>query len=208
MANYKRYCDISTYQYALNLDPDEYFKRYERLLPAGLTENDTVLLHRIDNIECIFKIVEKNPKARYTVYGDKRINAVLKRLGRSELVGFVDSCRQRVDDCKTIDASRYDYVVYNRHPSSRSPTKLQTMLGIPVGAKVQIGDRQCEVLNNDTILFDGKQSKIHPAEKMYRQSVGKSTNIDPFALTFYNGVSLYELRHRYNNTLLVERNKR
>ena len=61
--------------YKLNYDANEYFKKF--YIPK-LKDGSKVLLHAISNLDCLVKIIEKNPNCEYYVYDLDTVFELLK----------------------------------------------------------------------------------------------------------------------------------
>ena len=73
--------DISSFQIAaskMHANGNAYFKLFEKHIPTKLGENSSVLLYKIDNLSCIYKIVNMNSKAHYVVVSNDAVNNALQ----------------------------------------------------------------------------------------------------------------------------------
>lgn len=58
-------------------DEEKYFSLFEKHIP-DLGSDKKVLIYAIDNLGCICKMIEKNPNAQYTIYGNACVNDCIK----------------------------------------------------------------------------------------------------------------------------------
>lgn len=89
------------------LDSDAYFSLFDKHIPYGLNEKSDVLLHSISNVGCILNIINRNPKASYTVVGNKYVNDALKLMLSPEIKARL------VENLALEDSSSYDLIVIN-----------------------------------------------------------------------------------------------
>lgn len=83
------------------MDAGKYFALYDKLLPTGLTQDDSVLLFKIDNIDVIERIIARNPDAKYVVFGNAAMNESMKMLGFKQVVKYYDAVK-KFDDRKRL----------------------------------------------------------------------------------------------------------
>lgn len=60
----------------VNANGSKYFELFDRHIPK-LTSDAVVLIYDISNLDCIVRIIQKNPSARYVIYGNKYVNEAL-----------------------------------------------------------------------------------------------------------------------------------
>lgn len=85
-----------------------YFSLFDKHIPDGLTDSSSVLVYDISNYDCILKIMAKNPKAKYFVYGSKVVNEVLKGFAKAYAISFLEE----ILDKYNIDM-KFDCIIMN-----------------------------------------------------------------------------------------------
>lgn len=154
----KEIVELKQFNDRLLRDPDEYFIRFDKLLPSGLTKDNTVLLYKIDNIGCISKIIARNPQAKYTIFGNKYVNDALRLIDIGVDITYIDSTT-KFNDRRLIDYTAFDYSCYEWPPESKNPVDM-LKIGLKVGTHLTISTRdESEVLASATI-HDGRHVKL------------------------------------------------
>ena len=73
--------DIPSFQIAaskMRADGNAYFKLFEKHVPRNLDMNSVVLLYKLDNLSCIYNIINMNSKAHYVVVSNTAVNTALQ----------------------------------------------------------------------------------------------------------------------------------
>jgi hypothetical protein len=73
--------DISSFQIAaskMHANGNAYFKLFEKYVPRNLGLDSVVLLYKLDNLSCIYKIVNMNSKTHYVVVSNDAVNNALQ----------------------------------------------------------------------------------------------------------------------------------
>ena len=73
--------DIPSFQIAaskMRADGNAYFKLFEKHVPRNLDMNNVVLLYKLDNLSCIYKIINMNSKTHYVVVSNDAVNTALQ----------------------------------------------------------------------------------------------------------------------------------
>ena len=73
--------DISNFQIAaskMRADGNAYFKLFEKHVPRNLDMNNVVLLYKLDNLSCIYNIINMNSKTHYVVVSNDAVNTALQ----------------------------------------------------------------------------------------------------------------------------------
>ena len=73
--------DIPSFQIAaskMRADGSAYFKLFEKYVPRNLDINNVVLLYKLDNLSCIYNIINMNSKAHYFVVSNTAVNTALR----------------------------------------------------------------------------------------------------------------------------------
>ena len=73
--------DIPSFQIAaskMRADGNAYFKLFEKHVPRNLDMNNVVLLYKLDNLSCIYNIINMNSKTHYVVVSNDAVNTALQ----------------------------------------------------------------------------------------------------------------------------------
>lgn len=73
--------DIPSFQIAaskMRADGNAYFKLFEKHVPRNLDMNSVVLLYKLDNLSCIYNIINMNSNAHYVVVSNTAVNTALR----------------------------------------------------------------------------------------------------------------------------------
>lgn len=136
-------------------DPEKYFSQFDKLLPSGLSDKDTVLLYRISNIEVMKKIIARNPHARYTIFDDKHVNGMCKALGLENVEKYVDATVYKTKDAKTFDYTKFTWACFEWHPISNKPTDF-LKIGLKPGQKLYVFSKDGKTEYGHSTIVDGR----------------------------------------------------
>lgn len=145
-------------------DGEKYFLLFDRYIPT-LGSGQTVLLYSIDNIDCISRIVKKNPEASYVVYGDRFVNACVKSMFPS-----VETIDSDFENRKTYNIDmKFDCVIMN------PPYEKNLHLKILAEAIKHLKDDNSRVVNLSPIrwLQDPLAQYKKSNYKRYEESISK-----------------------------------
>lgn len=190
-------------RWEMSKDVDEMFAMYKKYLPTNVKDHETILIHSIYNVGCICKIIESNPNAKYTLYGNKFFIEGLREL-YSELNIIAIDC--------PVDPSKYDFVVYRKHPDTSKRTNFHK-LGIMNGS-ILIGnefpDITVKVIGPHHVEMNGKRytpSYIAYHELVNRGLISGKYSVDGYHHFRYNGRLVCEIRQEQEEHLCVVKNK-
>lgn len=109
--------DIPSFQIAaskMRADGSAYFRLFEKHVPRNLSLDSVVLLYKLDNLSCIYKIINMNSKAHYVVVSNDAVNTALRAvLDKSIDVKYIEEFDFEETDMK------FDAIVMNP-PYSRN----------------------------------------------------------------------------------------
>lgn len=72
----------------IGADEQKYFDLFDKHIPENV--NGNVLIYDISNLGCIYKIIQKNPEAKYFIYGNESVNKGLACMTYEFNVKFLD----------------------------------------------------------------------------------------------------------------------
>ena len=98
-------------------DGSKYFALLDKHIPSGLGPGTRVMLYALGNLDCILKIIEKNPAAEYIVSDSAVMSKILPLVTKSR-VKFVPFCLDRYNIFGKYDM-KFDCIVMNP-PYSRN----------------------------------------------------------------------------------------
>lgn len=109
--------DIPSFQIAaskMRADGNAYFKLFEKHVPRNLDMNSVVLLYKLDNLSCIYNIINMNSKTHYVVASNTAVNTALQVvLDKSIDVKYIEELDFKKTDMK------FDCIIMNP-PYSRN----------------------------------------------------------------------------------------
>ena len=103
--------DISSFQIAaskMRADGNAYFKLFEKHIPRNLDMNNVVLLYKLDNLSCIYNIINMNSKTHYVVVSNTAVNTALRAvLDKAIDVKYIEELDFKKTDMK------FDCIIMN-----------------------------------------------------------------------------------------------
>lgn len=90
----------------VNAIGQKYFDLFDKHIPTGI--NGNILIYDISNADCIVNIIQKNPLAKYFVYGNSYVNQAIACINETWNITFLDENF----DLYNIDM-KFDCIVMN-----------------------------------------------------------------------------------------------
>ena len=162
--------DISSFQIAaskMRADGTAYFKLFEKHIPRNLDMNSVVLLYKIDNMSCIYNIVNMNSKAHYVVVSNDAVNTALQVvLDKSIDVEYIKKFDFKKTDMK------FDCIIMN------PPYVRNLHLKILAEAIKHLKDEKSMCVNLSPITWAGKHNICQPKGEWRKKLNGKINSLD------------------------------
>ena len=162
--------DIPSFQIAaskMRADGNAYFKLFEKHIPRNLDMNSVVLLYKLDNLSCIYNIINMNSKTHYVVVSNTAVNTALQIvLDKSIDVEYIKEFDFKKTDMK------FDCIIMN------PPYMRNLHLKILAEAIKHLKDEKSMCVNLSPITWAGKHNICQPKGEWRKKLNGKINSLD------------------------------
>lgn len=161
--------DIPSFQIAaskMRADGNAYFKLFEKHIPRNLDMNSVVLLYKLDNLSCIYNIINMNSKAHYVVVSNTAVNTALRAvLNKAIDVKYIEELDFKKTDMK------FDCIIMNPPYVRNLHLKI-----LAEAIKHLKDDGTC--VNLSPITWAGKHNICQPKGEWRKKLNGKINSLD------------------------------
>ena len=162
--------DIPSFQIAaskMRADGNAYFKLFEKHVPRNLGLDSVVLLYKLDNLSCIYNIINMNSKTHYVVVSNDAVNTALRAvLDKSIDVKYIEELDFKKTDMK------FDCIIMN------PPYVRNLHLKILAEAIKHLKDEKSVCVNLSPITWAGKHNICQPKGEWRKKLNGKINSLD------------------------------